>query len=57
MIQRRFRSLLLVLAIAAAILSTGCTTGFIAGAARTSAASFLTSVFSTAVNETLTSSP
>ena len=35
------------------VLAAGCKTGFIADAARDSAASFLTDVFSTAVDESI----
>ena len=51
---RPFRTITLAaFAVLLLVTVSGCQTGFIAGAVRSSAASFLNNVFSTVVNETI----
>ena len=53
MIGRRFSHWVTGLIVLASALAAGCTTGFIQDAARTSLASFVNGVVSTAVTETI----
>jgi hypothetical protein len=53
MIGRRLSRWVTGLVVLASALAAGCTTGFIQDAARTSLASFVNGVVSTAVNQTL----
>ena len=53
MIRRRLSHWVTGLVVLASALAAGCTTGFIQDAARTSLASFVTGVVSTAVTETI----